>query len=558
MPEPVTGHEGSGSTVAEVVGRVLARLGLRQVFGVVGSGNYVVTATLIREGARYVAARHESGAGMMADAYARVSGEVTALSLHQGCGLTNALTAVTEAAKSRTPMIVLTGETPPTARTSNFWIDQEATLAGLGVQVERVHSAGTAVLDTVRAFRKARDGRQTVVLNLPLDVQEQPLDLDDHAPLPLAFDVITDGASERGAALVADLLGRARRPVIVGGRGALGAAQELAALAEASGALLTTSAVARGLFEGDPWYLDVMGGFATPLAAELIADADVLVAFGAGLNRWTSRSGRLLKDSTVVVVDTDPAAIGFHHAPDHAVVGDAAAVAAEATKLLARSQGQGYRTEEVRARIAQEGRWRQVPYEDTGTDELIDPRTLSIALDDILPAQRVVVPDGGNFNGYPSMFLTVPDAKGFVLPLAFQSIGLSLGAAIGAALALPDRVAVAGVGDGGLMMSLTELDTAVRLRLPLVVLVYNDDAYGAEVHHFEDDHQALGTVVFPPTDIAAIARGFGCEAVTVRSSADLEGVRAWVDGPRERPLVIDAKITSFPSWVLAHTFEGEK
>ncbi|GAA5165464.1 thiamine pyrophosphate-binding protein [Ornithinimicrobium tianjinense] len=554
----MTAHAGSGSTVAEVVGKVLYRLGLRQVFGVVGSGNYVVTTTLVRAGARYVAARHESGAGMMADAFARVTGEVTVLSLHQGCGLTNALTSITEASKSGTPMLVLTGETPPTARTSNFWIDQEATLAGLGVEVERVHSAATAVLDTVRAYRKARDGRQTVVLNLPLDVQEELLELADDAPLPLGYEVKGAGENESGAALVAELLRTARRPVIVGGRGALDARSELAQLAEASGALLTTSAVARGLFEGDPWYLDVMGGFATPLAAELIGDADVLVAFGASLNRWTSRSGRLLADATVVVVDADPEAIGFHHAPDHAVVGDAAAVAAQAAAILDRRSDAGYRTPEVRARIGAEGRWRQVPYEDTGTEELIDPRTLSVALDDILPAERVVVPDGGNFNGYPSMFLTVPDARGFVLPLAFQSIGLSLGAAIGAALALPDRVAVAGVGDGGLMMSLTELDTAVRLRLPLVVLVYNDDAYGAEVHHFEDDHYALGTVVFPPTDIAAIARGFGCEAVTVRSTADLEGVRDWVDGPRDRPLVIDAKITSFPSWVLAHTFEGEK
>ncbi|MDO5739970.1 MAG: thiamine pyrophosphate-binding protein [Ornithinimicrobium sp.] len=536
----------------------LHRLGLSHVFGVVGSGNYVVTNELVRRGATYVPARHETGAGMMADAYARVSGEMTALSLHQGCGLTNALTSIVEASKSRTPMLVLTGDTPPTVQTSNFWVDQEAVLVALGVEVHRVHSAATAVLDTVRAFRRARDARHTVVLNLPLDVQDEPLDLDESAALPLDFTLTTAGATDEGAELVAQVLREARRPVVVGGRGALQARSELEVLAQSAGALLSTSAVARGLFEGDPWYVDVMGGFATPAAAELIAGADALVAFGASLNRWTSRSGDLLKDKVVVVVDADADAIGFHHGPDHAVVGDSATVAAAAAKLLGQRPDEGYRTAEVRARLEREGRWRQVPYEDTGTETHIDPRTLSIALDDLLPKQRVVVPDGGNFNGYPAMFLAVPDARGFVLPLAFQSIGLSLGAAIGAALALPDRVAVAGVGDGGLMMSLTELDTAVRLRLPLVVLVYNDDAYGAEVHHFADDHEALGTVVFPDTDIAAIARGFGCEAVTVRSTHDLGPVREWVDGPRERPLLIDAKITSFPSWVLAHTFQGEK
>jgi thiamine pyrophosphate-dependent acetolactate synthase large subunit-like protein len=106
-------------------------------------------------------------------------------------------------------------------------------------------------------------------------------------------------------------------------------------------------------------------------------------------------------------------------------------------------------------------------------------------------------------------------------------------------------------------MSLTELDTAVRLRLPLVVVIYDDAAYGAGVHHFAAEGVPLDTVVFPDTDLAAIARGFGCTGVTVRTVADLEQVRAWVDGPRTTPLVVDAKTTSFPSWVLVHTFAGE-
>jgi thiamine pyrophosphate-dependent acetolactate synthase large subunit-like protein len=95
----------------------------------------------------------------------------------------------------------------------------------------------------------------------------------------------------------------------------------------------------------------------------------------------------------------------------------------------------------------------------------------------------------------------------------------------------------------------------VRLALPLVVVVYDDAAYGAEVHHFPGYPQE--TVVFPDTDLAAIARGFGCTGVTVRTVEDLGHVRAWLAGPRTSPLVIDAKITSFPSWVLAHSFADE-
>lgn len=543
-------------TVAEAVGRTLGHLGVRQVFGVVGSGNFHVTNALIAAGARFVAARHEHGAAVMADAYSRATGEVSVVSLHQGCGLTNALTGITEAAKSRTPVLVVTGDTSRTQSTSNFWIEQELTVRGVGATSERVHGARTAVADAARAYSRALLERRTVVLHLALDVQQQDL---DWAPeiVPAVPERVLPTASPDGVRRLVELLAEAERPVLVAGRGALDARPELEDLAEAAGALLTTSAVGRGLFAGNPWYLDVMGGFATPTAADLIADADVLVSFGASLNQWTTRAGWLIGDTaTVTQVDLDLDAIGRHRSVDLGIQGGCASTAAAAIAELA-TRGkprEGYRSPAVADRIKAGRRWQDEPYDDTSGDtsdgERIDPRTLTIALDRMLPRERVIVPDGGNFNGYPAMFFEVPDNRGYCLPLAFQSIGMALAAAIGAAVATPDRLTVAGIGDGGFMMCLAELDTAVRLALPLVVVVYDDAAYGAEVHHFPD--HPTDTVVFPDTDLAAIARGFGCTGVTVRTVDDLEQVRAWLAGPRSSPLVIDAKITSFPSWVLAH------
>jgi thiamine pyrophosphate-dependent acetolactate synthase large subunit-like protein len=175
----------------------------------------------------------------------------------------------------------------------------------------------------------------------------------------------------------------------------------------------------------------------------------------------------------------------------------------------------------------------------------------------MLPAERVIGVDSGNFMGYPSMFLSVPDEYAFCFTQAFQSIGLGLATAIGAALAQPDRLPVAALGDGGTLMSVAELDTVRRLGLPMVVIVYNDDAYGAEVHHFGPDGCDLDTVRFPPADIAAIGRGFGCAGVTVRSLEDLGPVRGWLAGPRDRPLIIDAKVASASgSWWLEEAFRG--
>ncbi len=169
----------------------------------------------------------------------------------------------------------------------------------------------------------------------------------------------------------------------------------------------------------------------------------------------------------------------------------------------------------------------------------------------------MVAVDSGNFMGYPSMFLSVPDEQGFCFTQAYQSVGLGLASAIGSAVARPDRLTVAALGDGGALMGISELETVVRLGLPMVIVVYDDEAYGAEVHHFRPDGHPLDTVTFPPADIAQIGRGFGCDGVTVRGRADLAQVSRWLDGPRDRPLVIDAKVTSGRgSWWLEEAFRG--
>ena len=566
--------------VSEAIGAALAGLGADTVFGVVGSGNFHVTNALVAHGARFVAARHENGAACMADGWARLAGRPGILSVHQGPGLTNAITGITEAAKSRTPLLVLAADVAAAAVRSNFRIDVASLATAVGATPERLHSPETAVADVTRAYATAERERRTVVLALPLDVQaaeHDPAWLDTGVLEPIAASVTGATAIAGGAAppetveRLAAALARARRPVFIAGRGARhgGAGPALARLAAGCGALLATSAAAKGLFRSDPWDLDVSGGFATPLAAELIRDADLVVGWGCALNMWTLRHGQLIgPDTTVVQVDHERSALGAHRPVDLAVLGDGAATA-EATaaalaKLRAREDGApgpdaapGYRTAEVAARIAAEGRWRDVPYEDDGDERHIDPRTLSIGLDDLLPAERVVAIDSGNFMGYPSMFLSVPDADGFTFTQAYQSIGLGLASAIGAAIARPDRLTVAALGDGGALMGVSELETAVRLGLGMVIVIYDDEAYGAEVHHFGPDGHPLDTVRFPPADIAAIGRGFGCDALTVRGPDDLAPVRDWLAGPRSAPLVIDAKVTSHRgSWWLEEAFRG--
>ena len=541
-------------TVAEVVASVLADLGVGHVFGVVGSGNFHVTNTLRARGVPFVAARHEGGAATMTDAFSRLAALPGVLSLHQGCGLTNAMTGITEAAKSRTPMIVLTADTAASAVNSNFRIDQDGLVGSVGAVAERVHGPGSVVADVVRAYRTAVHGRRTVVISLPLDVQAAAAVAAPSVSAPSVSAPRPVRPAAASAQALAELLDGARRPVFVAGRGGRPAGREIRALAERAGALVATSAVANGLFAGDDFDLGISGGFSSPLAAELIAGADLVVGWGCALNMWTMRHGTLIgRGAKVVQVDDDLAALGAHRPIDLGVLGDCAATAGDVLDLLTEHRT-GYRTPDVSQRLAAHRWWNDTPTPDLGTADRIDPREFSRALDAVLPEDRVVAIDSGNFMGYPSAYLRVPDEFGFCFTQAFQSIGLGLATGIGAALAQPDRLAVVGTGDGGFLMGISELETAVRLGRPMVVAVYDDAAYGAEVHHFTGADMAC--VTFPDTDLATLARGFGATGVTVRTKEDLAAVETWAREP-EGVLVIDAKIADDGgSWWLAEAFRG--
>lgn len=527
--------------VYDVLADHLVRLGADTLYGVVGSGNFFIAEALRQRGVRFVAARHEAGALAMADAWARVTNRVGLCTVHMGPGFTNALTPLVEAAKSRTPLVVLTAEVSRGAIHSNFAVDQEGLAAAAGAIAERLYTPETALDDLHRAWRRAVLERRPVVLLMPQDVQVA--DCRITAPPSGALPTVSSVPDDQTLAQLVDRLRAARRPLILAGRGAViaEARAELERLGDAIGALFATTANAHGFFAGNPWNLGIAGGFSPPGAVELMRQADVILAVGASLTAWTRRHGLLFDPAVEILqVDCDPAALGARYPVAFACVGDARATASALASRLTTPQA-GWRTPEVQERVRR-ATWHETAFEDKSTAAFIDPRTASKVLDELLPADRVVAIDSGHFMAYPIMYLRVPDERGFVFTQAFQSIGLGLPTAIGAALACPDRVTVAAVGDGGLFMSLPELETVARLRLPLAVVVYNDCAYGAEVHHFAPMGHDTTTVTFSDVDFAALGRALGMTAHTVRSVDDLRAL-APVLGDREQyPIVLDMKV----------------
>ncbi len=531
------------SYVYEHLADQLIDLGVNTVFGLVGSGNFCITEAMRLRGAHFIAARHEAGAVAMADAWARLTNRVGVCTVHMGPGFTNALTPLVEASKARTPLLLLAAEISRGAVYSNFAVDQVGLGMAAGALVERLYTPETALEDLRRAWRRTVLERRPVVFLMPQDIQTAIVE--SKQIVPMSFPAVSSIPDPDTLSKLAEYLRRASRPLILAGRGAVvsGAREALERLGDGVGALFATTANAHGFFAGNPWNLGIAGGFSAPGAVELMRQADLVVVFGASLTAWTHRHGTLFDRAAVVLqVDTDPGVIGARYPVTFGCVGDVRATASALADLLLESGSrQGWRTSEIRAQL-EHTNWNNIPFDDKSTSHFIDPRTFSKELNNLLPEERIVALDSGHFMAFPIMYLRIPDERGFIFTQAFQSIGLGLPTAIGAAVAFPSRITVAAVGDGGLLMSLPDLETVARLRLPIIVIVYNDSAYAAEVHHFRPMGFQTEIVSFPDVDFAALARSLGIQGYTIRSIGDLSAIKEMLRSRDAYPMLLDVKV----------------
>ena len=546
--------------LAAAVARELADGGVRQAFGVVGGGNIMTVACLTDHGVRYIAARHEGGAMAMADAFHRTTGDVAVCTTTHGAGLTNAATSLGEAVKHRSGVLLVCGDAPA-AGPRVVDIDQVAFAESLGAAAFRVTGPENARETTVRALAAARSGAGPAVLCLPGDLLKEAV--------PARSAPAWTGQAEAAARstvpaeldAVVGLLASARRPLVLGGLGAWrsGAGKVLHELAEQTGALVATTAMANGLFAGHRWSVGICGGFSSPVAAELIGEADLVLAFGASLDTFTLHGGRLLDPAaTVVRIDLAPRA-----AVDRVDLDIRADAAAAAAALLDGVDAIGLAPtgwrEAARERLAGV-HWAAEPYRDVSSASRIDPRTLTRAIAGHLPPEWTLVLDGGQNIAWPSMYWPVPDPAAMVfMGSAFQAIGLGLAGAVGAAAGREDRTTVAVLGDGGGLMGLPELETLIRTARSALVVVYDDAAYGFEVHMYgaktggwrgRGTRRGLATAANPATttfgdtDFAGVARSLGAQAAVVRSPADLAVLSEWVAGGRRGTLVLDCKVVA--------------
>ncbi|WP_166847986.1 thiamine pyrophosphate-binding protein [Isoptericola sp. BMS4] len=537
----------SSRTVSAHVAHTLARH-VEHVFGVMGNGNAWFLDTLERETtARFTAVRHEAGGVVAADAYHRASGGLAAATVTYGAGFTNTLTALAEAAQARVPLVLLAGD-EPTSGPRPWDVDQIALAAAVGARTYTVGRADAAAT-TVIAIEHSLTYRVPVVLAIPYDVAAL-----EAGPVPPAPEPALPGplapSGPFDAAAIADLartLAAAERPLLLAGRGAwlAGAGETLGELAGATGALTATTALGRGVFPDGRYDLGVAGGFGADGAMALAREADVAVVLGASLNQFTMRFGELFSPGTRVV-QVDVAQAATHRHVGGFVRGDADLVARalvdELRGLGATPSGWRETVDVAAARTYDVG-----PSDGLADDGRLDPRAVAHRLAGLLPADRVVVSDGGHFIGWANMYWPVasPDRM-MMVGTAYQSIGLGFPGVAGAAAARPGSAVVLTTGDGGGLMALADLETAVRTAGGRgVAVVWNDAVYGAEVHVYGRQGLAEEPMRIPETDFAALAAAVGAEGVVVRSLADLDRLASWAAEPEaeRRFLMLDCRVS---------------
>lgn len=523
------------SSVSAAIAHALKPLA-PQIFGLMGNGNAHFLDAAVRQGFTYTAVRHESAAVSAADTYFRISNKLSIASTTYGAGYTNAVTALAEAAAARTSLLFVTGDAP-TSGLRGWDVDQAAIDTAVRAPryvVDRETPGAIALQAAAHALRE----QCPVVLAIPYDLaaletsETELPDFADLGPTPPAPELNSTQLEQ-----VSSLLAGAQRPHILYGRGAIDAAPLVKELAAKIGATTSGTLLARDLLDY-PYDLGITGGFATERNAEIIAQADVLLTLGASLNQFTMRFGGLVNESATLI-QIDLAATATNPRVDYFATADISAAAAHLLQSVPAAEASWAKELDLAA-------LRTRPLGDAKTaDGLLDPRRVASEMERILPANRVLVQDGGHFIGWGPMYWSTSGARSLTcVGTAYQSIGLGIASMVGAAAAADGRTVVLASGDGGFLMGLADLESIVRTVTSGVIVIYNDSAYGAEVHQYGSIGLHEDPMLIPTVDFSALAQGMGATGIKVETLDDFGKVSAWVEAGAQGVCLVDARISA--------------
>ena len=515
---------------AEAFVETLVAQGVGQVFGMLGTGFLPAMDLFDLAGIRFVTVVHEQTAAHMADGYARSSGKHGVVAVQNGPGVTNLVTGMATAYWAHSPVVAITPESPTTdiGRGGLQECDQMPLFQSITKYQVHVPRADRLAELSNEAFAIAMQERGPVQINIPCDFFEGEVDID--VPVPRSVERSAGGSESLRQA--ADLLSHAKHPVIIAGGGLVvgeGVAEATALAEHLAAPVLTVLRHGDAFPNQHPLYAGALGYMGSKAGMELLAQADVVLALGSrlfpltlspqyGMDYWP-------KAARVIQVDSDFRALQkvVDRPVNLSICGDAGLAA---TDILNQLRAAGSRPEasvrearqvEIAARMDD---WaKELEGRSLLEGEPIMPRRAHLELQRAMPADAMITLDTGAACGLSQSYIRFDRPGSLFGPMNFACIGCGMGTALGAKLGQPDRPSVLYVGDGAWAMTQSELLTAKREKIPVVVVVFNNRQYGVEkafqLHLY--DGRTTGSDLENP-DFAAVARAMGVAGTRIESA----------------------------------------
>ncbi|MEM1598889.1 MAG: thiamine pyrophosphate-binding protein [Pyrobaculum sp.] len=531
--------------VAEVVVTCLKQLGVRRIYGLIGTSILDFVDAVKDSGVRYISTRHEQVAVSMADAEGRITGRPGVAAVHAGPGFLNSLISVAAAYKDVSPLLLISGAVKRRLAGLDSWLEvpQRDIIRPLVKAAYRIEKPLEAAKVITEAFNAAASPPQgPVFVEVPEDVWSMSSQLEKCEFRPAPAPQVPSGFVEK----TLELLAKSRRPVVLAGGGVNNEEGRawLVKIAERWGIPVAVTGNGRGAFPEDhPLFLGRAGfGGGNTVADKALYNSDLVIAVGAGLSDTTTYGYNYVPRGDVVAVNLDPLAekkpvpYTLYHYGDAVDYLKKLAAAGVDYKTPAEWLGEIEKWKEEWGALLSEALSRRYR-------GYVNPSRFFHQLDQQLPSNFVMVGGQGLHIVYTFSYIKVKAVRGYLAAFNLGAMGFAFPAALGAKLSAPERDVYAVLGDGEFMMTLQDLETAVREKIAVKIIVVNDNAY--RVLYARQKAQKMGRIfgtVHTNPDFVKLAEAFGVEALSIQSDEEIEKAVKFITQPAEKPLLLELKI----------------